>query len=365
MTSKGPSLGERVLFGSVSSSQLAIFCRQFAAYQEAGVDIMKSLAGLEQQFARSALGPVASRLQTAIQSGETLTEAMSREPQAFDSLILSMMTVAEVRGGIPETLKRMADHYEARVRLIRQARSAMIYPVIVLVVCSIVIAILTIFVLPALAAMLLDIAGKVALPLPSRFLIGFSNFMRSNGWWLVPTVAFGSLFGLLNMYRSPKGKAILDQVFLHTPVLSGFVRKIDTSRLARTLSALLESGVDIGTSLDLTSKVLYLAPYRRAIREVMVEVMEGMELSVALDGTRRFTPDVIAVVNSGEETGKLPESLEKLADDYEDQVEYMVKNMGQLIQPLIMVLMGAVVLFIILAVILPYIQVITTLGGGG
>jgi type IV pilus assembly protein PilC len=240
----------------------------------------------------------------------------------------------------------------------------MIYPVIVLIVCSIVIAILTIFVLPSLAAMLLDIAGKVALPLPSRILIGISAFMRANGWWLVPTVAFGSIFGLLNMYRSPRGKAILDEIFLVTPVLKGFVRKIDTSRLARTLAALLESGVDIGTSLDLTSKVLYLAPYRKAIKEVMVEVMEGMELSAALDATRRFTPDVVAVVESGEETGKLPETLEKLADDYEDQVEYMVKNMGQLIQPLIMVMMGGVVLFIILAVILPYIQVITTLGGG-
>jgi type II secretory pathway component PulF len=139
------------------------------------------------------------------------------------------------------------------------------------------------------------------------------------------------------------------------------MRKIDTTRFARTLGVLLDGGVDIGASLDLTADVVFLAPYRRALKGVREVVMEGTELSDALRATSRFDPDVIAIVNSGEETGKLPESLGRLADDYEEQVTYMVKNLGTLVQPLIMIFMGGVVLFIILAVFLPYIAMLTTL----
>jgi type IV pilus assembly protein PilC len=149
------------------------------------------------------------------------------------------------------------------------------------------------------------------------------------------------------------------------PVFGKLMKKIDTTRFARTLGALLEAGVDVGSSLDLTSEVLRLDPFRRAIVDTKSRVLNGEELSVALDETGRFGPDVIAVINSGEETGKLPESLNHLADDYEEQVAYMVKNMGQLVQPILLVLLGGVVLFIILAVFLPYISILTNLAGGG
>ena len=229
----------------------------------------------------------------------------------------------------------------------------MIYLVVVVVLASTVAALMSYFLLPMFADLLKDIAGRsgrgfaAAEPHPFG---AFSAFMKSAGWLVFPVVLIGTPIALLTVYRTKPGKAVMDRMLLWVPVFGPLVSKIDTSRFARTLSASLNAGVDIGTSLELSSDVLHLDPYRLAIRNVRTPGHPGDELSEALSGTRRFGPDVIAVVNSGEETGKLPETLNHLADDYEEQVAYMVKNMGQLVQPLVMVMMGALVLFIILAV---------------
>ena len=357
----GPSFVERVVFGSVSSGHLATFCGQFARYQEAGVDLIRSLSSLQKQFARTALGPVIGRLETAVRGGDSLASAMSREPQAFDKLMLSMMTVAEARGGEPETLQRLSRHYEAKQRMIRQARSAMIYPTIVMIVASAVVMLLTIFVIPGMVGFIKEsLRGKeaVELPFPTRVLMTISDFMTAQGWWLVPSLTVAAIFGAFWAYRTGPGKAILDALSLYVPVLGKIRKKIETARFTRTLGALLNAGVDVGQSLELTSGVMTLSSYRRAILGVKGEVMDGTEMSEALEATRCFPSDVVAIVNSGEETGKLPESLDKVADDYEEQVEYMVKNLGSLIQPVLMVVLGGIVLFIILGVILAYLQML-------
>ena len=153
-TGESPRWLERILFGSVSSGQLAVFCRQFSAYLNAGVDISKALASLQTQFSGTALGPVLGRIHQAVKRGETLTEAMTREPRVFDALFLGMIQVAEARGGIPETMRNLSKHYESRQKLIRQARSAMIYPIAVLIIASGVVALLTIVLLPMFAGLL-------------------------------------------------------------------------------------------------------------------------------------------------------------------------------------------------------------------
>jgi type II secretory pathway component PulF len=359
----GPSFVERVLFGRVSSGHLATFCGQFARYQEAGVDLLRSLSSLQKQFSKTALGPVIGRLETAVRSGESLASGMAKEPQAFDNLCLSMMRVAEARGGEPETLKGLAKHYEAKQRMIRQARSAMIYPAIVLLIALGVVLLMSIFVIPKMMEFIAEfMRGKnVEPPLPTRILLALSDFMTSHGWWLVPNLLVVSIVGAFQAYRTKPGKLAIDALSLWVPVLGKIRRKIETTRFARTLAALLNAGVDVGTSLELTSGVLNLSSYRRAIEGVKAEVMHGSEMSEALEATRCFPSDVVAIVSSGEETGKLPESLNKVADDYEEQVEYMVKNLGQLVQPILMVVMGGFVLFIILGIFLPYIQMITSI----
>ncbi len=172
----GPKWWERIFFGRVSSGQLAQFCRQFGSYLNAGVDYSRTFLSLQRQFTGSALGPAVGRMRLAIKGGSTLEEAMAREPQIFSTMFLSMIRVAEARGGVPETLRMMGNHYEARQRLIRQARSAMIYPIIVLTMAGGVIALLTIVLLPMFASLLKDIDKKVQLPLPSRAPLGLQRF---------------------------------------------------------------------------------------------------------------------------------------------------------------------------------------------
>ena len=364
---ENPAWWERIVFGRVGSGQLAMFCRQFAAYLSAGVDISKTLSSLESQFARTALGPVIGRMRAGVKKGEALAEIAAREPKTFDPLFISMIKVAEARGGIPETLKILAKHYEARQSLIRQARSALIYPTIVLFVASCVVALLTIWVLPKFAEILRDIAGRGAgeLPIPSRILLAVSDFVQKAGWFIIPAVMIATPVVLFRLYKTQGGKAVMDRLLLMIPVFGPLVEKIDTTRFARTLSALLDAGVDIGSSLDLTSDVLHTVPFRNAVRGLKSRVMDGEALSEAMSDTHRFGPDVIAVIESGEETGKLPETLNHLADEYEERVEHTVRNLGQLVQPLVMVLLGGVVLFIILAIFLPLISLITNLAKPG
>jgi type II secretory pathway component PulF len=360
----GPKLWERILFGRVSSGQLAQFSRQFASYLNAGVDINRSLSSLERQFGGTALGPVIGRMQVAIKRGASLEDAMARETATFSPMYLSMIRVAEARGGVPETLKMLAQNLEARQRLIRQARSAMIYPTIVLMLAGLITIGLSIFILPMFASMLRDISQQMTLPLASRALMAFSTFVQYAGWWLMPLILFGSPFLLMRLYRTSPGKAIMDRAVLMMPVFGLLCRKLDTSRFARTLSVLLDAGLDFPSSIDMTADVVVMTPIRRAVRAAKEQVMAGRELGATLDASNQFSPDVIAVITTGEETGKLPESLDHLADEYDEQIAIMVKNLGHLVQPMVTIILGLIVLFIILAVFLPIIQTITSLSKG-
>jgi type II secretory pathway component PulF len=363
----GPTSVERLFFGRVSSSHLATFCRNAASYLDAGVDIQKTFASLETQFARTALGPILGRVQQGIRQGDTLAESMARESAAFDSLFLSMIRVAEARGALPEVLRNMGQHYEARARLIRQGRSAMIYPAIVVAMGLAVGWLLTVFVLPKLVEILSDMArGRgIQLPLVTRALMAISDFMQGVGLWAVPVALVVGGFLLVRFYRTPPGKSLLDRLALAVPVIGTLLQKAEIARMARTLSSLLEAGVDYGQSLDLTADVARLAPYREVLRHARQEVTEGEELSESFRRSRRFPSEVIAYVETGESTGKLPETLGKLAEDHEEQVEHMVKNLGQLLQPVIYIALGGVALFILLAFFMAYVQILTSLAGGG
>jgi type IV pilus assembly protein PilC len=361
--SPNPKWWERILFGRAGSGQLAQFCRQLAAYLNAGVAYDRALGSLRSQFSGTALGPVIERVKLRIRAGSTLEEAFQPEARVFGAMFLSLLKVAEARGGVPETLRMLSDHYEARQRLIRQARSALIYPTIVLCAAGGVVALITLVLLPLFASLLTDISRKAQLPLASRALLGFSQLISSGGWWMLPLLMIGVPLAFLRWYQTEPGRAILDRLLLHVPVFGGLLRKLDTTRFARTMATLLDAGVGVGEAIELTAGVLAMSPIRQAVRGSRKRIEAGEELSVALGSTGQFGVDVLAVLETGEETGKLPESLNHLADDYEQQVALTVKNLGQLVQPLLVLILGGLVLFIILAVFLPYVQVLTSLSG--
>jgi type II secretory pathway component PulF len=351
-------------FGRVAITHLVNFCRQFASYLDAGINLYPALESLRRQYERTLLGPVIGRLQLAVRRGQSLTDAMSREPAAFDHYFLSMMRVGEVQGSVPETLRLLSTEYDSRQRMIRQTKSALIYPAFVIFVSVTVSALLTILVLPPLVAIMQDVIREkhVELPTPTRYLIRISDFIVAGGWWGIPLTLVGAVVLVVVAYRFERGKALLDEVLLRLPVVGQLLWKIDTTRFCRTLSTLLDAGVDIGSSLELTSDTLLLIPIRKAILKARESIIQGESLSAAIELTNRFPPDIPTIVKSGEETGRLPEMLSMMANQYEEQVEFIVKNLGTLLQPVITVVVGGVVFFIAVAFFMGYAAVISHLG---
>lgn len=343
-----------------------MFCRQLGVYLDSGVGLERALASLYEQTANTPLGPIAERFRQAVKRGEPVSEAAQREPQVFDTLFLSMVRVAEERGGLPETLKRLASLYEARDRLWKQTRSAMIYPTAVILVSLGVGALLTMFVLPKLVDILKDMTRgrNIDLPWPTRTLIGVSDFIQAVGWWLIPLGLVLGLFGLKALYGSPHGKWLLDRIMLRIPVMGKLLGLIDSSRFARTLGDLLNAGINLDRSLALTSEVVQLVPFQDAVRQIRESVKAGSEVAPAMRETRRFEPDLIAFVETGEETGNLPESLRRVAKDYEERAHRMTQDLGSLIKPLITIVLGVIAGFIAIALILAYISILASAGSG-
>jgi type II secretory pathway component PulF len=275
-----------------------------------------------------------------------------------------MMRVGEVRGSVPETLRLLSTEYDSRQRMVRQTKSALIYPAFVIFVAMTVSTLLTILVLPPLVDIMQDITRRkrIELPGPTIQLIKLSDFIRAGGWWGIPTVLIGSVVLLLVAYRFQRGKAFLDQILLRLPVVGQLLWKIDTTRFCRTLATLLDAGVDIGSSLELTADTLLLVPMRRAVLQARDAIVQGESLSASIELTKRFPHDVPALVNSGEETGRLPEMLLTMAARYEEQVEFIVKNLGIILQPIITVVVGGVVFFVAVAFFMGYAAVISQLG---
>jgi type II secretory pathway component PulF len=353
-------------FGRVALKHLVDFCRQFASYLDAGIHLYPALESLRSQYDRTALGPVIGRLQLAVRRGDTLTDSMSREPAAFDHYFLSMIHVGEVQGSIPETLRLLSGEYDSRLRMIRQTKSALIYPAFVVFLSVTVSALLTILVLPPLVEIMQEVIREkhveLELPMPTQLLIRVSDFIAAGGWWGIPLALVGSVALFIGAYRLERGKALLDAVLIRMPLIGPLLWKIDTTRFCRTLSTLLSAGVDIGSSLELTANTLLLVPMRRAVLQARDSITQGESLSTSIEHTNRFPTDISALVKSGEDTGRVPEMMLTMADQYEEQVEFIVKNLGTLLQPVITVVVGGVVFFIAVAFFMGYGAVLSHLG---
>jgi type II secretory pathway component PulF len=356
-----------VIGGRVDLGLVARFSRQLGTYLNSGVPVVKALGNLRDQFAGTPMGPVAGRFQEAVQRGEPISEAAAREPQAFDRLYVALLKVAEARGGMPEMLKRLAGTCEARQRLARQARSALIWPSIVILLAFGVAYFLTAFVLPTLVSILKDLAGAkgISLPWPTRVLIGVTEFVATIGWWLIPLVVGVGGFLLVRWYRTAAGKRAIDPWLMRVPVMGGLIRSIETARMSRTLGELLAAGLPAKASLTLTAEAMQFEPYGDAVREVREAVDGGSEFAPALEATGRFPADAIAFVETGEEAGALPEGLLKVAAEYDERVEHTVKNLASLLQPLFFMVVGAIVGFVAIGFVAAYAAVLTSLAGGG
>lgn len=363
----GPTLLERILFGKVGTKQLALFYRQFSQYLMAGMDVPQSLKGLQKHFKGRALGPVIARMIDAVKSGRSMAEAFEREPQAFDRLAVNMIRASESRGAVPEILVELAEIQEFRARTLRNVASASIYPIIILTAATLCLLVIAVFVGPLFNSVLVDMipAGdRENMILPTRLLFKFNQTLM----WLGPLVPIfmliGAVVGILLAYKTKAGQTILDEIYWYVPIFGKIQKYVDLSRMGRMLGALLEAGVATPEALALTAGVVRLKPFERVLRRAEEATREGDEMGPVFAESGRFPYEVIGLIETGEATGNLPRSLERMAADFEERATVMIKSLSTLIQPIITIVLGAIVAFIAIAFVGLIAAVFTSLARG-
>jgi type IV pilus assembly protein PilC len=326
------------------------FVRQLATLLDAGLPILKSLRVLMEQSESPVLVEVAWRLSRSVESGKTLAAAMAEHPRIFDPLCVSMVRVGEIGGVLSPVLFRVAEHLERRIDLWRKIRGAMIYPLTVALVASVITAFILWKVVPKIAAAY-ETTGE-ELPAPTQVLIGASELIREKAPWAILAVALIAVIVRL-FRRTAWGGLVIDRLKLKTPLFGDLIRKVAIVRFTETLATLISAGVPILNSLDIVRHTAGNEVLARAIGDVHRAVADGHSIHEPLAAHRVFPPLVVHMVAVGEETGDLTGLLRKVAVGYQLEVDNAVKALTSIIEPLLIVLVGLVVGAIAVAVFLP------------
>jgi type IV pilus assembly protein PilC len=364
---KGREIGIPKLSGrkSVKSKDLAIFTRQFSVMIDAGLPLVQCLDILAQQQQNKYFQQVLGQVRQDVEEGSTLAAAMTRHPKVFDQLYSNMVEAGETGGILDLILQRLSTFIEKIVKLKRDVVSALIYPaaVILLAICAI--AVIMIVVIPQFQNIFLGLLGPgEPLPLPTRIVVGFSNFLAGWGGLCILVVTIATIVGLKLYYKTPKGRKIIDTVFLKTPVIGPIFLKIAIARFSRTLSTLLSSGVPILQSLDITARTAGNVVVENAITRIRDDVEQGKSFVEPLRASEIFPHMVSQMVGIGEQTGALDAMLGKIADFYEQEVDTAIANLLTLIEPALIGFLGVTIGGIVIAMYLPMFSLIGKLSQG-
>lgn len=346
--------------GRISSKQLCTFTRQLSTLQDAGLPILRSLKILEGQckpgILKNSLGDVVED----IESGSTLSEAFAKHPKAFDRLYCNMVKAGEAGGALEAILQRLADFKEKAQTLKRRVKGAMVYPIVVILVAIIIVGFIMYFIIPKFEAIFVDFG--VDLPQMTVFLIKASHFVVDYFWvvFLAPLL-FWIIIKLL--YRNRTGAYILDRIKLLIPVMGQIVEKSTVARTTRTLGTLVQAGVPILESLNIVRDTAGNAVFERAFTRIYDSIREGETIAQPLREARIVDDIVVNMIDVGEETGELDTMLMKIADNYDEEVEVLVESLVSLLEPIMIVVLGGIIGFIVIALFLPLIQLITKLSG--
>jgi len=346
---------------SVSAKDLAVFTRQFSVMIGAGLPLVQCLEILGTQAEDQNFGAVILATRADVESGQSLADAMKRHPKAFDALFTNMIAAGEAGGILDAILKRLATYIEKAVKLKGQVKSAMIYPVAVIVIAAVVVGAILWKVIPTFATLFAGLGAD--LPLPTRIVIGLSNGLVRFGPFLIAGLA-GLGFAFRSYYATPKGQLVIDGIVLKMPVLGLLMRKIAVARFCRTLSTLLSSGVSILEALDITARTAGNAVVEQAILTTRKSIEGGETIAAPLKQTAVFPPMVVQMIGVGESTGALDTMLSKIADFYEEEVDVAVAGLLTLLEPVMIALLGGVVGGIVIAMYMPIFALISELTGG-
>ena len=344
----------------VKSKILMIFTRQLATLVEAGLPLLRSLNILAKQERDKVLKNTIVKIADSVQGGSTFSDALALHPRIFNDLYVNMVRAGEVGGVLELVLTRLSEFQEKAAKIKNKILAAMVYPVIVMTMAVGIMTFLLIFIVPRFELIFHDLLGDKPLPPVTRFVIGISGLMKNHGLILlgviVAIVTFYKLIG-----RTRRGRLAIDRLKLRMPLFGNLNRKTAISRFARTLGTLVTSGVPILQALNITRETAGNAAIALAISHVHDSVKEGESIVQPLEASRAFPPMVVSMVDVGEETGKLPEMLLKIADVYDDEVDNAVVALTSMLEPIMIVFLAVIVGTIVLALFTPLISIITGL----
>jgi type IV pilus assembly protein PilC len=348
----------------VSGRDLAIFCRQFATMIDAGVSLVRCLAVLEEQSGSARLRQIIREIQTAVESGETLSRALTRWPRVFNNLFVGLVRAGEVGGVLDETLNRLAIFMEENERLRQKVKSAMTYPALVLVFATVVVIGLVTFILPQFVKVFEDLGIDKDLPAPTQILVQVSNFLTTKYWMVIGGAVLA--FMAVSQYKHTRiGRRHSDWLKLKTPVFGKLNHKIAIARFSRTLSTLLVSGVPILQALETVAGAVDNEIIADAIMAARAAIREGEQIGDPLQRSGMFPPMVVQMVAIGEETGSLDAMLSKIADFYESEVDATLASLTAALEPLMIVMLGFIVGFIVISMFMPLISAISQMQSAG
>jgi type IV pilus assembly protein PilC len=343
--------------GRVKLQSLVVFSRQFSTMINAGIGIIKCLDILESQTKDLALKDVLQGVRRDVKEGSTLTDALSKYPETFNKLFVNMIKAAEIGGILDVILDRLAGFLEKELEIKQKVKSAMMYPIIVLVFAIVIVISLFIFVLPHFK----DIFNgmNVDMPATTQFLFDASDFLV-NKWWVVIGVIIALYVAFVQFGKTPNGRYQIDKYKLRAPVFGELALKVSVSRFARTFGTLIASGVPMMRSLEIIGETSGNCVLAEAVTNARSSIREGQKISTPLANSGLFPSMVTHMIDVGEETGRLSEMLVKVADFYDTEVEAMIKGLTSLIEPMLIVFMGVVVGFIAISVMTPIFKLVSS-----
>jgi len=341
--------------GRISMRDIVIFTRQFSTMINAGLPLVQALDILAKQSENKALKDVTRAVVFDVESGHTVADALKKHPKAFSDLYVNMVAAGEAGGILDTILMRLATFMEKNDALVRKVKGAMIYPGVISGVAAAAIIILLVFVIPTFEKMFASVG--MALPLPTRVVIGMSRFLQGY-WWAVIAAIVIAGWSLKKYYATPDGKLAIDRMLLKMPVLGDVLRKSAVSRFTRTLGTLIGSGVSILDGLEITAKTAGNRVIQDAIMESRTSIAGGETISAPLQKSQVFPPMVISMIAVGEQTGGLDEMLSKIADFYDEEVDAAVGGLLALMEPIMIVFLGVVVGGMVVAMYLPIFDMI-------
>ena len=338
----------------VSIRDLVIFTRQFATMIDAGLPLVQCLDILGTQQENPTFKKVIMQIKGDVESGSTFSDALGKHPKVFDRLYVNLVAAGEVGGILDTILSRLAAYLEKADKLRRKVKGALTYPAAVTVIAIVVVVVMLTKVIPVFEKMFKDFGGT--LPAPTQMVIGVSHWLQAYILYLIIAVGLAG-YGLKRWYGTEKGRAIMDALFLKSPIFGSLLQKVAVARFSRTLSTMLSSGVPILDALEIVARTAGNVVVEKEILMTKASIAEGKTIAEPLTGSKVFPGMVVQMISVGEQTGAMDAMLSKIADFYDDEVDTAVDALTSLLEPLLMVGLGGTIGCLLVAMYLPIFKI--------